>query len=95
MSSDSPITVEPLVVRPEVAAAMLGVGRTRLFEMIKTGEVDSRLDGKRRLIKVESLHQYVACKFAGTDEQPARHTEKATAASLASRKAKRRKRRAA
>lgn len=45
----------PLWVRPRQAARISGIGVTKLYELLKTGRIDSRrLDGAR-LISVSSL----------------------------------------
>lgn len=37
------------------AAQMLGIGRTKLYEMLSTGQLASMQIGTRRLVKVESI----------------------------------------
>jgi len=47
-------------VRPEDAARVLGVGRTKVYELMRTGALRSvRLDGSRR-IPVAALAEFVA-----------------------------------
>jgi hypothetical protein len=50
---------ERLVVSPRRAMFMLDCGRTRLYEVIGQGELDSYLDGRSRKITVESIHRYI------------------------------------
>jgi hypothetical protein len=57
--------VEPLVVRPRVARRMLGnCGTERLWELINSGELESYLDGRARLITVASIKAHIARKLA-------------------------------
>jgi hypothetical protein len=50
------ITIEPVAVRPAVAFAMIGCGRTRGYELLGTGELQSFLDGNsRRTIDMDML----------------------------------------
>ena len=77
---------EPVAVRPPVAAAMLGISVTRLYELIGDGTLKSRTDGRRRIISVESIKAYNDQQFAKATAGPAQNNEKATAASLASRR---------
>jgi hypothetical protein len=51
---------KPLAVRRQVAAAMLGEGRSKIDELIATGRLDARKSGKNLLILVSSLESYVA-----------------------------------
>lgn len=45
-----------LAVKPEEAAKMLGIGRSLIYEMIKTGEIPAvRLGARRLLVPVEAL----------------------------------------
>jgi len=49
-----------MLVRPEDAARVLGVGRTKVYELMRTGALRSvRLDGSRR-IPVAALAEFVA-----------------------------------
>jgi hypothetical protein len=50
---------ERLVVSPRLARRMLDIGTTRLYELIKAGEVESYLDGRSRKIIVDSIYQYI------------------------------------
>jgi hypothetical protein len=56
--------VEPQLVRPRVAWAMLGCGNTRGYELLNAGELESFLDGKARKIVVASIHKYIERKLA-------------------------------
>ncbi len=48
-----------LLLSPVDAAKRLGIGRTRMFALIKAGEVRSvKIGGSRRVV-VESLDEYV------------------------------------
>ena len=49
-----------LLVRPEDAAQVLGIGRTKVYELIRSGALRSvRIDGLRR-IPVAALAEFVA-----------------------------------
>jgi hypothetical protein len=45
-----------LCVRVYVAARMIGIGRTKLYELIGNGEVDTIKVGKARLVTTASLN---------------------------------------
>lgn len=45
----------PLCVRVNVAARMMGIGRTKLYELIGTGEVEAIKVGKVTLVTTASL----------------------------------------
>ncbi len=51
---------EPLAYRIDDAKRRIGVGTTRLYELIGAGHLDARKAGNRTLITAESLRQYVA-----------------------------------
>jgi hypothetical protein len=58
-------TTQPLVVRPRVARRMLGdCSADELYEKIKSGEIQSYLDGRRRLIVVASIEADIARRAA-------------------------------
>jgi excisionase family DNA binding protein len=37
------------------AARMLGIGKTKFYEMLKSGEIASMQIGKRRLVRIDSI----------------------------------------
>ena len=48
-----------LLVRPEDAARVLGVGRTKVYELIRSGALRSVRVGGLRRIPVAALNEYV------------------------------------
>ena len=48
--------IVPLVVSPRQAMQLLNCGKTRLFELLAAGELESYLDGKSRKITFESIN---------------------------------------
>ncbi|GGD39145.1 helix-turn-helix domain-containing protein [Croceicoccus pelagius] len=57
MSAQQP--VEPICVRVNDAARMIGVGRTKLYELISSGELETVKIGKATRITTASLHQLI------------------------------------
>ena len=51
---------EPLAYRIEDARRMVGLGVTRIYELIGAGVLDARKAGGRTLITGDSLRRYVA-----------------------------------
>lgn len=49
------IPENPLGYRPLEFAALLGVGKTKAFSMIRDGEVESVLIGRTRIVKASSV----------------------------------------
>lgn len=49
----------PLCVRVNVAARMMGIGRTKLYELIGNGEVDAIKVGKATLVTTASLNAMI------------------------------------
>jgi excisionase family DNA binding protein len=52
-------TTIPLTLSPKKAAARLGVGRTKLLELVKAGRIEARkLDGRIRITtaSVDAFH---------------------------------------
>jgi len=65
---------KPLVVRPRAAKAMYGgLSDAQLYDKIKKGDVVSYLDGRRRLITVESIEADIARNVAAAAEQGFQH----------------------
>jgi len=54
----------PIAVSPEQAAAMLCTGRTTIFELMNDGELQRVKVGRRTLIPVASVHQFLARRVA-------------------------------
>lgn len=51
---------EPLAYQLEQAFRLLGIGRSKGFELINTGELDSYTVGRRRYITRKALEAFVA-----------------------------------
>ncbi len=52
-------SVEPICVRVNDAARMIGVGRTKLYELISSGELETIKIGKATRVTTASLHKLV------------------------------------
>ena len=50
---------DPICVRVNDAARMIGVGRTKLYELIAAGEVETVKLGKSTRITTASLHDLI------------------------------------
>jgi excisionase family DNA binding protein len=50
---------EPLTVSVLTAAGMLGISRSRIYELLATGEIETIKIGRRNLVLVESLKTFV------------------------------------
>ena len=55
----APQSVEPICVRINDAARMIGVGRTKLYELISSGELETVKIGKATRITTASLRKLV------------------------------------
>lgn len=67
MSGHQP--VEPICVRVNDAARMIGVGRTKLYELISSGELETVKIGKATRVTTASLHELVRRRGCSTQEQ--------------------------
>ena len=56
-----------LLVSVEQAAAILGIGRTRFFDLVMSNAVTSVKIGRRRLIVRSSLTEFVECLVRNQD----------------------------
>lgn len=54
-----PQSVEPICIRVNDAARMIGVGRTKLYELISAGELETVKIGKATRVTTASLHKFV------------------------------------
>ena len=55
----APPPLEPICVKVNDAARMIGVGRTKLYELIASGEIEVVKLGKSTRITTASLHKMV------------------------------------
>lgn len=51
--------VERVLLRPEEVAAMLGIGRSIVFELLRSGELRSVKIGKSRRIPRVAVYEYI------------------------------------
>jgi excisionase family DNA binding protein len=51
--------LEPLAVTPRQACFLLSVCNTHLYELIRSGELESYLDGRARRITMHSIHRRI------------------------------------
>jgi len=57
--------VTPVVYRVEEAAEALRVSRDTIYELIRSGRLRSIKEGRRRLVPVTALAEYVAAMSGG------------------------------
>jgi excisionase family DNA binding protein len=60
-----------LLLRPEEAAEVLGIGRSKLYALLAAGEVESVHIGSCRRVPIEGLHRYVD-RLRTADQHPSR-----------------------
>jgi excisionase family DNA binding protein len=49
-----------IAVSTDEAADLAGIGRTTIYEAIRSGDLKSLKIGRRRLIRVDALHDWLA-----------------------------------
>jgi excisionase family DNA binding protein len=64
--------VDRLLCKPEEAAELLGIGRSKFYELIAAGIVDSVRIGGCRRIPLAALEEYVERLREGDDDDPYR-----------------------
>lgn len=57
------LPLEPLTVRIPVAVQLTGIGRSKLYQLIAAGEVETVKVGASTLVSVASLRQLVAARL--------------------------------
>lgn len=60
--------IERLAVSPAEAARIAGVGRTKLYEALGSGALRSLRIGRRRLITIEALRNWLAAAEEGASD---------------------------
>jgi excisionase family DNA binding protein len=59
-SCDRDRLIEPLAVSPRQACLLLGIGNTRLYELIRDRELVTYHEGRARRITMQSIHARMA-----------------------------------
>ena len=59
ISSSGKLAPQPITVRIPMAIAMLGLSRSKFYELLAQGEFEVIKVGKCSLVLVESLHDFV------------------------------------
>jgi excisionase family DNA binding protein len=62
---DNEYVVPPVVYRVDEAAEALRLSRSAIYELIRSGQLRSVKFGRRRLVPVEALAEYVAATSGG------------------------------
>ncbi|MGD9472053.1 MAG: helix-turn-helix domain-containing protein [Novosphingobium sp.] len=67
----TPYQIEPICVKVNEAARMIGVGRTKLYELIAAGEVDVVKLGNSTRVTTESLRELIKRQYMSGQGRPA------------------------
>lgn len=57
--------MQSLLYKPEAAASALGIGRTKFFELIAEGQIETVQIGRSRRVPAQALEDYVSRLRAG------------------------------
>lgn len=60
--------MDKLLYRPKEACAVLGIGRDKLYDLMRSGRLESHKDGGARLITAAALQAYVELLQSETAE---------------------------
>jgi excisionase family DNA binding protein len=60
--------MDKLLYRPKEAAKTLGIGRDKLYDLIRSGRLESVKDGGARFITADAMLAYVALLRAESSE---------------------------
>ncbi len=58
----APRSVMPLAYRADDAFDLLGISRTRGYEIIRQGELQTYIDGRRRMVTRRALEAYISAR---------------------------------
>ena len=61
-------TAPRIAVSPSEAARLAGIGRTKLYSALSTGALRSLKIGKRRLIRIDALKDWLVAAETATKE---------------------------
>lgn len=56
--------LHPLAVSPDTAAELLGIGRTKLYELLDAGRIASLKVDRRRIIPMKALEAFLGGECA-------------------------------
>jgi excisionase family DNA binding protein len=56
----------PLAVSPREAGRLLSLGQSRIYNLMRAGELQNYEDGRSRRILLTSIHDYVARRIAAS-----------------------------
>jgi excisionase family DNA binding protein len=75
----------PLAVSPREAARLLSLGVSRVYQLMRAGELQNYEDGRARRILMTSVHDYVARRLADSAGkwEPWQHNPRAIAKRIA------------
>jgi excisionase family DNA binding protein len=59
LSADKPQVMEPIAVRILEAVRLTGIGRSKLYELIASGDIETVKIGSCTLIPMASLHRLI------------------------------------
>jgi excisionase family DNA binding protein len=82
----APVGLTPLAVSPNEACHLLSIRLSRLYELMRTGELASYAEGRLRRIPMTAIHAYVERRTA----KPNRWSQLTTAARTYKRGSKKR-----
>jgi len=69
VNNSNQLTPAPLVCSVDEMRAMLGgIGTTKAFDLLRNGAVESVRIGSRRMVKLDSIHQFIASGGTGNNE---------------------------
>lgn len=69
-SADAPIDQpRPLLVNPEMGAELVNLSESTFYELLKTGKIRSFKVGRRRVIPVAAIEEWIAAELAEADVQ--------------------------
>ncbi|GGK98942.1 hypothetical protein Ppa06_67150 [Planomonospora parontospora subsp. parontospora] len=57
------------VLRPAEAARVLGIGRDKVFELLRSGQLRSYKEGRLRRIPAEAVEEYISRKLTEADAE--------------------------
>ena len=63
------VHMHQLLLKPPEVAEALGISRSRVYELLATGAIESISIGRSRRIPVDALHRFVADRVAGSPHE--------------------------